>query len=75
MWQVFLADTSVYYMTTEKEEMDPYNGHAFCVALKSNRVTDLLETYTLDGTTRNVLSTSSMRPSYVGYLATRTVET
>ena len=67
----FHTDTVVRYMAAERKELDPYNGHTFCRAPKRNRVTDLLEECTLDGTERNALSTSTMAVG-LGYLTTRT---
>ena len=65
--------SGIFYTTEEAGKLDPYNGHQFCLALKRNKVTDRLEAYTKDGSTRYVLSTISMRAG-LDFLLTRRPE-
>ena len=78
MTRVVVADvldilSGIFYTTAEGEELDPYNGHQFCLALKRSKMTDRLEAYTKDGSTRYVLSTISMRAG-LGFLLTQRPE-
>ena len=50
----------MFNMVEEWRELDPYKYNLFCVILRSNRVTNLIEAYTRDGSTRNTLSTNTM---------------